>query len=99
LVGVFVEFETNRRRERQLEGIAKAKLAGIYKGRPASIEVLQVRKLKAGGMGATKIAGRSVLATGLWKIGRVRILPQGTSVANHRGKAPFVACATYFPTA
>jgi hypothetical protein len=31
------EFETNLRRERQLEGIAKAKAAGVYKGRPASI--------------------------------------------------------------
>ena len=27
----------NRRRERQLEGIAKAKAAGVYTGRPASI--------------------------------------------------------------
>jgi DNA invertase Pin-like site-specific DNA recombinase len=32
MLGVFAEFETNLRRERQLEGIAKAKAAGIYKG-------------------------------------------------------------------
>src|SRR5216683_1182741 len=50
MLGVFAEFETNLRRERQMEGIAKAKLAGVYKGRPASIDVLQVRKLKADGM-------------------------------------------------
>jgi len=31
-LGVFAEFETNLRRERQLEGIAKAKAAGVYKG-------------------------------------------------------------------
>jgi DNA invertase Pin-like site-specific DNA recombinase len=37
MLGVFAEFETNLRRERQLEGIAKA--AGVYKGRPPSIEV------------------------------------------------------------
>jgi DNA invertase Pin-like site-specific DNA recombinase len=37
MLGVFAEFETNLRRERQLEGIAKAK--GVYKGRPASIDV------------------------------------------------------------
>jgi hypothetical protein len=37
MLGVFAEFETNLRRERQLEGIAKAKAAGVYKGRPASI--------------------------------------------------------------
>jgi hypothetical protein len=35
---VFAEFETKLRRERQLEGIAKAKAAGVYKGRPPSIE-------------------------------------------------------------
>ena len=33
MLGVFAEFETNLRRERQLEGIAKAKAEGIYKGR------------------------------------------------------------------
>jgi DNA invertase Pin-like site-specific DNA recombinase len=30
MLGVFAEFETNLRRERQLEGIAKAKAAGVY---------------------------------------------------------------------
>jgi DNA invertase Pin-like site-specific DNA recombinase len=33
MLGVFAEFETNLRRERQLEGIAKAKKAGVYTGR------------------------------------------------------------------
>ena len=32
MLGVFSELETNLRRERQLEGIAKAKAAGAYKG-------------------------------------------------------------------
>jgi DNA invertase Pin-like site-specific DNA recombinase len=36
MLGVFAEFETNLRKERQLEGIAKAKSEGKYKGRPAS---------------------------------------------------------------
>jgi hypothetical protein len=31
---VFAEFETNLRRERQLECIAKARAAGVYNGRP-----------------------------------------------------------------
>jgi hypothetical protein len=53
---VFAEFETNLRRERQLEGIAKAKAEGVYKGRPASIDVAQVRAMKARGLGATEIA-------------------------------------------
>jgi DNA invertase Pin-like site-specific DNA recombinase len=56
MLGVFAEFETNLRRERQLEGIAKAKAAGVYKGRPGSIDAAQVRELKAQGLGASKIA-------------------------------------------
>jgi len=58
MLGVFAEFETNLRRERQLEGIAKAKAAGLYagKGRPASIDATQVRAMKAQGLGATAIA-------------------------------------------
>jgi DNA invertase Pin-like site-specific DNA recombinase len=55
-MGVFAEFETNLRRERQLEGIAKAKAAGVYKGRPARLDVARVRELKAQGLGASAIA-------------------------------------------
>jgi DNA invertase Pin-like site-specific DNA recombinase len=33
MLGVFGEFETNLRKERQMEGIAKAKERGVYKGR------------------------------------------------------------------
>src|ERR1700704_237406 len=56
MLGVFAEFETNLRRERQLEGIAKAKAAGVYRGRPASIDAAQVREMKAQGRGASEIA-------------------------------------------
>jgi DNA invertase Pin-like site-specific DNA recombinase len=56
MLGVFAEFETNLRRGRQLEGIAKAKAAGVYKGRPASIDEARVRELKAQGMRPTDIA-------------------------------------------
>src|SRR6201988_3236027 len=38
MLGVFAEFETNLRRERQMEGIAKAKTQGVYKGRKPSID-------------------------------------------------------------
>lgn len=58
MLGVFAEFETNLRRERQLEGIAKAKAEGVYKGRPASIDADKVRALKAEGIGASDIAKR-----------------------------------------
>ena len=66
MLGVFAEFETNLRRERQLEGIAKAKAAGVYKGRPATIKAAQVRELKAQGIGASEIAKRL-------KIGRASV--------------------------
>lgn len=56
MLGVFAEFETNLRKERQLEGIAKAKMEAVYKGRPPSIDAQRVRDLKAMGMGASTIA-------------------------------------------
>lgn len=56
MLGVFAEFETNLRRERQMEGIAKAKKAGVYRGRPATISAEEVRRLRAEGKGATTIA-------------------------------------------
>ena len=56
MLGVFAEFETNLRKERQLEGIAIAKAKGVYKGRKPSVDREEVRKLKAGGLGATAIA-------------------------------------------
>jgi DNA invertase Pin-like site-specific DNA recombinase len=56
MLGVFAEFETNLRKERQAEGIAKAKAAGVYKGRPPSIDVAKVRDLKKKGLGASEIA-------------------------------------------
>ncbi len=58
MLGVFAEFETNLRRERQMEGIVKAKQAGVYKGRKANIEVAQVQELWGQGLGATEIAKR-----------------------------------------
>ena len=54
MLGVFAEFETNLRRERQLEGIAKAKAAGVYKGRKPSIDRKVVARLKAEGVGARR---------------------------------------------
>src|SRR5262249_21440243 len=37
MLGVFAEFETTLRKERQLEGIARSKAAGIYKGRKRKV--------------------------------------------------------------
>src|SRR3977135_1478925 len=56
MLGVFAEFETNLRKERQLEGIAVAKAAGVYKGRKPSIDAGEVRRLADEGMGPSAIA-------------------------------------------
>jgi len=56
MLGVFAEFETNLRKERQLEGIAKAKTKGVYKGRKPSVDVVQVRAMKEQGLGPSAIA-------------------------------------------
>ena len=56
MLGVFAEFETNLRKERQLEGIADAKARGVYQGRKASIDTAKVKALRAQGMGASAIA-------------------------------------------
>jgi hypothetical protein len=49
-------------------GIAKAKAAGVYKGRPASMDATQVRAMKAQGLGASEIAKAL-------KIGRASVYP------------------------
>lgn len=56
MLGVFAEFESNLRKERQAEGIQKAKERGVYKGRKPSIDRDRVQELKSQGLGATKIA-------------------------------------------
>src|SRR3954469_25809776 len=56
MLGVFAEFETNLRRERQLEGIAKAKEAGVYKGGKPRIDREAVHSLHRDGNGPTEIA-------------------------------------------
>ena len=56
MLGVFAELETNLRKERQTEGILRAKEKGIYKGRRSNIDVEEVVKLKKEGLGATAIA-------------------------------------------
>ena len=56
MLGVFAEFETNLRRERQREGIAQAKARGAYRGRKASIDAATVRRLAAEGLPKARIA-------------------------------------------
>ena len=56
MLGVFSEFETNLRKERQMEGVRKAKERGVYKGRGRTIDASQIYELKQNGYGATKIS-------------------------------------------
>ena len=56
MLGVFAEFETNLRRERQMEGIARAKAKGVYKGRKPAVDPARVRALHAEGMRTVAIA-------------------------------------------
>lgn len=58
MLASIAEFETDIRRERQREGIERAKAAGVYKGRKPSVDVATVRKLHQQGVGATEIAKR-----------------------------------------
>jgi DNA invertase Pin-like site-specific DNA recombinase len=58
MLGVFAEFETNLRKERQLEGISATKARGVYKGRPATIDPDAIAVLQAQGLRATEIAKR-----------------------------------------
>lgn len=58
MLGVFAEFETNLRRERQMEGIEKARARGVYKGRKPSIDAETVVRLRGEGLGASEIAKR-----------------------------------------
>jgi DNA invertase Pin-like site-specific DNA recombinase len=74
-LGVFAEFETNLRKERQLEGIAKAKAAGVYKGRKPTVDVLRVRALKQEGLGPSAIAK----TLGIGRASVYRALPERPS--------------------
>ncbi len=56
MLGVFAQFETAIRKDRQMEGIAKAKAEGRYKGRAPTVDVAAVRALKAEGVRPVDIA-------------------------------------------
>ena len=64
MLGVFAEFETNLRRERQAEGITAAKLRGIYKGRPPKIDMQEIQRRLSKGQSPTKIAREMKVSRG-----------------------------------
>jgi DNA invertase Pin-like site-specific DNA recombinase len=76
MLGVFAEFETNLRRERQLEGIAAAKARGVYTGRKPQIDPAVVRRLREQEkLGASAIAKR----LGIGRASVYRLLGKGAA--------------------
>ena len=58
ILASFAEFETDIRRERQQDGIERAKAEGVYRGRKPSVDVAEVRRLKEEGVRPVEIARR-----------------------------------------
>lgn len=56
ILGAVAAFEADIRKERQMEGIAKAKAAGVYRGRKRSIDGEEVRRLHKDGVRPAEIA-------------------------------------------
>jgi len=56
ILGAVAAFENDIRRERQLEGIERAKAAGKYKGRPPTIDPQAIKAMHGKGLGASQIA-------------------------------------------
>jgi DNA invertase Pin-like site-specific DNA recombinase len=84
MLGVFAEFETNLRRERQLEGINAAKARGIYKGRKPSIDAVEVFRLRREeGLGPAAIARR----LGIGRASVYRVLGKYVTAGNAIGAA------------
>jgi DNA invertase Pin-like site-specific DNA recombinase len=74
VIGAVAEFERAITKERQREGIAKAKERGVYANRSRKVQVDRVAALKADGMGATQIAR----ATGISRAHVYRLLEKAT---------------------
>ena len=83
MLGVFAEFETNLRRERQADGIAAAKNKGIYKGRPPSICQDKIKQHLLEGKRPTQIAKELEISRGtIYKIKQLITLEPSTIATN-----------------
>ncbi|PJI91280.1 DNA invertase Pin-like site-specific DNA recombinase [Yoonia maricola] len=79
MLAAFAQWERNIAKQRQAEGIARAKAVSPdkYQGRPVSIDTEQINALKAQGLGATAIAKRM-------RIGRASVYRHLKAVADTR---------------
>jgi DNA invertase Pin-like site-specific DNA recombinase len=64
MLGVFAEFETNLRRERQREGIIAAQKRGVYKGKPPKIDKEEIIKRLKSGQGPSQLAREMSISRG-----------------------------------
>ncbi|KZY34791.1 DNA invertase [Oleiphilus sp. HI0043] len=71
MLGVFAEFETNLRRERQLEGVAKAKKDGKYKGRQPTARAKSIEVINLIKEGLTREAVAKKLDIGIASVYRI----------------------------
>ena len=55
MLGVFAEFETNLRQERQAEGIKAATRKGVYRGRPPKIDIVAIQARLDAGISPTEV--------------------------------------------
>ena len=55
ILASFAEFETALRRERQMEGIARAKAEGRTGGRPKTVNEVEIRRLRSEGLSVPQI--------------------------------------------
>lgn len=64
MLGVFAEFETNLRRERQAEGIKAAKRKGVYRGRVPKIDMASIQAKLIEGCSPTEISRKMGVSRG-----------------------------------
>lgn len=88
MLGVFAEFETNLRRERQAEGIEAAKKRGVYKGGKPRIDPETIKALLANGMKPSHVARQLGISRGTvyrFHLSRLQA-PSAPSLENDRVK-------------
>ncbi len=77
MLAVFAQFETDVRRERQAEGIARARKAGVYTGGKPRIDRHAVHELASAGLGPAAIARQ----LGVSRMSVYRILKEVDAIA------------------
>lgn len=82
ILGVFAEFETSLRRERQLEGVARAKKAGVYKGRKPTARAKSDEVMVLIQQGYTRAAIAKKLEIGIASVYRILKMCQHTNPKN-----------------